>query len=140
MSNEEELNRYMALIEHYKEQIKNLEMQYNYVQNAINDYNRAKLTLQNVNKVEKNSEILLPIGGSSFIYAEIKNPKKVLFDIGSGIATEKKTNDAIENIDKRLEDLQKTLERISNMINQNQQEAENISNKAQQMISEQQGF
>ena len=135
---QEELSKYMALIEYYKEQINNLELQSSYVQNAINDYNRAKITLEQMKKVDKNSEILMPIGGSTFVYATNNNPGKVLFDIGSGIVTEKTTNDAVKNIDKRVEDLQKTIEKITSMIQQMQDEAAGISAKAEQMLSEQQ--
>jgi prefoldin alpha subunit len=139
MTKDEELAKYLAQIEQYKEQINSLEMQFSYLQAAINDYNKAKMTLEHLDKVEKNTEILIPIGGSTFINAISTDTSKVLFDIGSGIVTEKNTQDAMDRIDKRLEDLQKTQDRLSSMMQQLQAEAIDISTKAQKLYEEQQG-
>lgn len=135
MTKEEELTRYMTLIEQHKEQMNALEMQSGYVQAAINDYNKAKMTLEQLGKVNKGDEILLPIGGSTFIYASAKDPSKVLFDIGSGFVAEKTFQDAIKKIDERIEDLQKTMEKMSTMMQQLQNEATDMSMKAQSLIS-----
>ena len=138
MTKDEELAKYLAQIEQYKEQISSLEMQFSYLQAAINDYNKAKVTLEHLDKIDKNTEILIPIGGSTFINAVSTDTSKVLFDIGSGIVTEKKTEDVIGRIDKRLEDLQKTQDRLSSMMQQLQAEAIDISTKAQKLYEEQQ--
>lgn len=90
MNKDEELAKYLALIEQYKEQMNSLEMQSSYLQAAVLDYNKAKMTLENIRKTEKNQEILFPIGGSTFINASLKNPSIVLLDIGAGIVIEKK--------------------------------------------------
>ena len=138
MTKDEELAKYLAQIEQYKEQISSLEMQFSYLQAAVNDYNKAKVTLEHLDKIDKNTEILIPIGGSTFINAVSTDTSKVLFDIGSGIVTEKNTQDVIDRIDKRLEDLQKTQDRLSSMMQQLQAEAIDISTKAQKLYEEQQ--
>jgi prefoldin alpha subunit len=138
MTKDEELSKYMMLIEQYKEQMNQLEMQSQYVQAAINDYNKAKITLENLSKADNGTVILLPIGGSTFIESTSKDTSKVLFDIGGGIVTEKKSEDAIKKIDERIEDLQKTQEKLLEMIQNIQNEAIQISNKAQKLVGEQQ--
>ena len=138
MTRDEELSRYMMMIEQYKEQMNQLEMQSSYVQAAVAEYNKARLTLEQLDKADKNSEILLPIGGSTFINATAKDSSKVLFDIGSGIVTEKNLDDAIKNIDKRIEDLQKTQDKLLTMMQQLQAEATEVSTKAQKLLAEQQ--
>jgi len=138
MTKDQELARYMAQIEQYKEQINQLEMQSSYLQAAVNDYNKAKMTLEQLEKSDNNSDVLVPIGGSSYINATAKDTKKVLFDIGSGIVTEKKVEDAIKKIDIRLEELQKTQDKLSSMLQQLQTEAIEISTKAQKLYEEQQ--
>jgi prefoldin alpha subunit len=137
MTKDEELSEYMALIEYYKEQLNALEMQFSYVQAAIADYMKAKMTVEQLSNMEKDAEILLPIGGSTFIDAKTKDPSKVLFGIGSGIVTEKTAEDAITKIDKRIEDLQQTQEKLSSMMQQMQAEATEVSTKAQQLLSDQ---
>ncbi len=138
MTKDEELAKYLALIEQYKEQMNSLEMQSQYLQAAILDYNKAKITLENLRKTEKDEEILLPIGGSTFINANLKNPSNVLFDIGAGIVTEKKAEDAINKINKKIEDLQKTQEKLITMMQNLQNESAEVSAKAQKLLSESQ--
>ena len=94
MNNDEELQRYMMQIEQYKEQLTNLEMQISYIQSAVAEYNRAKVTVENLEKVDKETEMIVPIGGGAFINAKPTNSSKVLVDIGSGYVAEKKYEDA----------------------------------------------
>lgn len=136
MSKDEELTKYLALIEQYKEQINSVEMQSSYLQAVVNEYNKVKITLEEIVKIEKGSEVLLPIGGSTFIQANITNPSKVLFDIGAGIVIEKTSDNAIKKIDKRIEDLQKTHEKLMTIIQNLQNEATEISEKAQKLLNE----
>ena len=136
MAKDEELSKYLTLIEQYKEQINSVEMQSSYLQAVINEYNKVKMTLEQIVKIDKGSEILLPLGGSTFIEANITNPSKVLFDIGAGIITEKTSSNAINKIDKRIEDLQKTQEKLYNIMQNLQNEATEISAKAQKLLSE----
>lgn len=136
MTKEEEVSKYMMLIEQYKEQLNSLETQFSYLQAAIDDYTKARMTLEQLSKTDEGTDILLPIGGSTFIDATTKNPSKVLFDIGSGVVIEKTSDDAIKKIDKRVEKLQQTQEKLSSMAQQLQTEASEASNKAQELLSE----
>lgn len=138
MSKEEELSKYMILIEQYKEQINQLEYQSSYLQAVLTDYNKAKITLENVSNTEDNVESLIPIGGGVYIYANIKDTSKTLVDIGAGITVEKSFDDAIKKIDERIEYIQNNQEKIISMIQQLQNELAEVSEKAQKIINEQQ--
>ena len=137
MTQDEELTNYMYQIEQYKEQLNQLDMQSQYLKAALLDYNKAKLTLENLKKTDKDVEILLPIGGGTFIDASAKKSTKVLVDIGSGLVSEKTYEDAIKKIDERFKDLEKTQEKLAQMIEQIQEEASEVSAKAQKIISKQ---
>lgn len=136
MTKEEELSKYMAQIEYYKEQMSSLEAQFQYLQATITDYTRAKMTLEQLEKAENNSDILLPIGGSTYIDAKAKDTSKVLFDIGAGIVTEKKADEAIKKIDKRIKDLEKNQEEMNSMMQRLQNDATEVSVNAQKLYSE----
>ena len=88
MTKDEELSNYMYQIEQYKEQLNQLDMQSQYLQAAMMDYNKAKLTLEQLKKTDKEVDMLLPIGGGAFIDASAKKTPKVLVDIGSGLIAE----------------------------------------------------
>ncbi|MGF3553868.1 MAG: prefoldin subunit alpha [Thermoplasmatota archaeon] len=136
MSKDEELTKYLALIEQYKEQMNSAEMQSSYLQAIINEYSKVKITLEQLMKIDKKSEVLLPIGGSTYIEASIINPSKVLFDIGAGLIVEKTSDNAIKKIDKRIEDLQKTQEKLYTIMQNLQKEATEVSEKAQKILNE----
>ena len=138
MTGEEELQKHMAMIEYYKEQLRSLELQFSYLQSAIADQTKAKLTLEKLSKVKKDSDMLLPIGGGAFIDATAKNPSKVLLEVGYGVVLEKTADEAAEKIGKRINDLRQTEERISSMAQQLQMEAAKVSDKVEQLLSEQQ--
>ncbi len=137
MAKDEELQRYMIQIEQYKEQLSNLEMQMNYIQSAVAEYNRAKITVENLEKIEKETDMIIPIGGGVFLNAKPTNPSKVLVDIGSSYVTEKKYEDASQKIDERIKTLEKTQEKIKSMKEQMEAEANEISQKAQKLANEQ---
>ena len=139
MNKDEELNRYMVQIEQYKEQMSQLEMQFQYLHASLADYNKAKMTLENLSNTDTGSEVLLPIGGGAFISATAKNTSKVLMDIGGDLVTEKTPEDVIKKIDERLENLEKTQVKMNEMMQNLQNEAADVSAKAQKLISEQQG-
>lgn len=136
MSKEDELQKNMTLIEYYKEQLKTLEYQFSLIQTTIADQTRAKMTLEKLNDVKDDSELLLPIGGGTFINAKINNSSKVLYDIGDGIVIEKTINDAINKVDIRIKELQKTEEKISNMAQQIQNEVTNASNVVETLLAQ----
>ena len=139
MNKDEEIQRHMMIIEQCKEQMNTLEMQNSYLQAAYADYNKAKLTLENLEKTnEKEIEMLIPIGGGALIDATAKSTDKVLMDIGAGLVSEKTYEEAIKKIDERLESLQKTQDKLNEMIERVQAEATQASEKAQKLLSEQQ--
>ena len=136
MNKDEELQRYMIQIEQCKEQLNNLEMQMNYIQSAVAEYARAKVTVENLEKLEKETDMIIPIGGGVFLNAKPTNSSKVLVDIGAGYVGEKGYEDAVKKIDERIQMLEKTQGKIQTMIEQVQAEASEISEKAQKLTEE----
>ena len=136
MTKEEEMQKYMMLIEQYKEQLSSLDVQFSYLQNAIMDQTRAKTTLEHLDKTEAGVDVMIPIGGGAFIDATAKKTSKALFDIGDGVVIEKTTKDIVNKMDERIKNLQQTEEKISSMAQQVQTEINEITDKAQKLMSE----
>jgi prefoldin alpha subunit len=66
------------------------------------------MTLDGLEKEKENSELLVPIGGNSYIKAKLENPDKIIVGMGAGISVEKTLQEAKEIIKNRLESLEKT--------------------------------
>ncbi len=134
MTDDQEVTRYLTLIEYYKEQINSVEYQMQYVQFALAEYNKAKLTIESLQNTEHTTEMMVPIGGGTFLPASCSNTKSVLFDIGAGYVMEKSNKDAIKKIDKRIEELQRNQEHLQSMMQKLQTEVSEISQKAQELM------
>jgi len=137
MPENDELSRLMVMIEQYKEQLNQIDMQMSYLQQAINEYNKSKITIQNIENKDKNIDMLLPIGGGSYIDAKAKDPSKILFDIGAGYVVEKETSDALKKINERIKELEENMDKIDQIRKNTQREASEVYQKAQKMYQEQ---
>ena len=109
---EEEITKNLTLIEYYKEQLNAIDYQTQFMQAALADYYKAKITIEQLHKADENSEILIPVGGGTFINGSIKEVSKVLVDIGAGLVTEKTIDDALKKIDERIKNLQGKQEKL----------------------------
>lgn len=84
-----------------------LQSRINMVNAVITDLTYANKTLEGLEK-EKNSDLFVPIGGSSYVNAKLKDRDKVIVGMGAGVSVEKTWQEAKEIVQKRLEDLEKT--------------------------------
>jgi len=138
MNEEEEFQRYASMIEYYKNQLTAIEQQFGFLQATINDYAQAKITIEKMKESSNGSEILIPIGGGTFAFAETKDTSKILTDIGSGIIVEKTPDEAIKVINKRIETLQLSQQSLTSLSQQINSQMEEITKKAQQLIGNKQ--
>jgi len=138
MNEEEEFQQYAGLMDYYKNQLQLIEQQFSYLQATINDYSQAKLTIEKMKDEKKGTELLIPIGGGTFSFAQIKDASKILTDVGAGIIVEKTPEDALIVLDKRIEALQKNQESLTTMSQQINSQMEEISKKAQEILAKHQ--
>ena len=138
MNEEEELQQYAGLMDYYKNQLGLIEQQFSFLQATINDYSQAKITIEKMKDAKNGSEILIPIGGGTFTFALAQDTTKILTDIGSGIVVEKTPEDAITILKKRIEALQKNQESLTSMSKQINNQIDEISKKAQEIIAKHQ--
>ena len=134
MTKEDEITRNLTMIEYYKEQLNSIDMQMQYMQAAISDFYKAKLTVEHLPDATDKSDILIPIGGGTFINGVLTDHSKVLVDIGAGYVTEKSIDGAVKKIEERIKTLQENHEKVMSMGQKLQNEANELSQKTQQMM------
>ena len=113
-----------------------LDMQLQISQSALNDYTKAKLTLENLSKSTKEDDILIPIGGGTFIKGNLTDNNKILTDIGAGIVTEKPLKDALAKVDERIKLMQENRDKLINLAQKIQTEAAELSQKTQELMQQ----
>ena len=131
---EAEVSRYLALLEMYKDQIESLANQSQIIQAMIEEYNRTKITLDKISNVEDGTEVLVSIGGGAFVNANIKDTKKIVYNIGAEVMVEKTIDDAIRGIDERIDLLYNNLQKVIETTQKLEEAATQISEKVQEMI------
>ena len=80
----------------------------NMINAVITDLTYANMTLEGLEREKENSELMVPIGGNSYIKARLANPNQVIVGMGAGISVEKTLQEAKDIIKNRLENLEKS--------------------------------
>jgi prefoldin alpha subunit len=136
MTKEEEITRNLTLIEYYKQQLESIDMQLQYLQSTLTDYQRAKITVEQLHAVDENSELLIPVGAGTFVNGSLKNASNVLIGVGAGIVLEKTVDEAVLNLEERIKRIQENLEKMVSLGQKIQSDAEECSKKTQHMMEE----
>ena len=76
---------------------------------AITDLTYANATLDGIEKEKENVEMLVPIGGSSYVKVKLADSNKIIVGMGSGVSVEKPFADAKATLKERLDELEKTM-------------------------------
>jgi prefoldin alpha subunit len=131
---EEEITRNLTLIEYYKQQLESIDMQLQYLQSTLADYQRAKMTVEQLHAVDENSELLIPVGAGTFINGSLKNASNVLIGVGAGIVIEKTVDEAVLKLEERIKRIQENLEKMISFGQKIQSDTEELSQKTQHMM------
>jgi len=107
-NSEEELRRLTVEIRLLEQTAEALQSRANMINAVTTDLSYARMTLEGLEKESEKSELLVPIGGTSYVRAKLENPDKIIVGMGAGVSVEKTREEAKEIIKKRLEDLEKT--------------------------------
>jgi len=105
---EEEFRKLSVELRILEDTAEALQSRINMVNAVVTDLTYANMTLEGLGKHKRDSELLVPIGGSSYIKATLQDPDKVIVGMGAGVSVEKTLQEAKEIVKKRLDNLEKT--------------------------------
>jgi prefoldin alpha subunit len=106
---EEELRKLSIEMRYLEQTAEALQQRISMVNAALTDIKYANLTLNGIEKEKENSEMLVPIGGSSYLKVKLADSNKVIIGLGSGVSIEKTLPEARANLKERLDELEKTM-------------------------------
>ncbi len=78
----------------------------------------AKNVLEVLKDKGKGHEILVPIGGGLYVYAELRDTENVLIDLGARFVVEKRREAAIEYLSNRIEEIDNSIRETTNQLRQ----------------------
>ncbi|MCX6653382.1 MAG: prefoldin subunit alpha [Methanomassiliicoccales archaeon] len=103
--NEDEIRQALATLDLYRAQAETLAEQQQIVQLSLEEYSRAKETLSKWKDAPVDSEILVPVGGNSFVFAKVGSSDKALVGVGSGLTVERPVEEALKTMEARLAEM-----------------------------------
>jgi prefoldin alpha subunit len=106
---EEELRKISMEMRYLEQTADALQQRISMVNAALTDINYANMTLDGIEKEKENSELLVPIGGSSYVKVKLADPNKVIIGMGAGVSVEKTLPEAKTTLKERLDELEKTM-------------------------------
>ena len=106
---EEELRKLSIEMRFFEQTAETLQQRISMMNAAMTDLTYASMTLEGIEKENEDAELLVPIGGSSYVKAKLANPDKVVVGLGSGVSVEKTLQEAKAIVKERLDELQKTM-------------------------------
>jgi prefoldin alpha subunit len=106
---EEELRRLSVEMRYLEQTAETLQQRMSMINAALTDLTYANATLDGLETEKEKTEMLVPIGGSSYMKVKLASPDKVIVGLGAGISVEKTLADAKLTLKERSEDLEKTM-------------------------------
>jgi prefoldin alpha subunit len=106
---EEELRKLSVEMRFLEQTAETLQQRLSMLNAAITDLSYANMTLEGVEKEKENSDLLVPIGGGSYVKMKLANSDKVVVGIGAGVSVEKQLPEAKAMLKERLDELEKSM-------------------------------
>jgi prefoldin alpha subunit len=116
-----------------------LQQRISMVNAAIADLTYANATLDGIEKEKENVEMLVPIGGSSYVKVKLADSDKVIVGMGSGVSVEKNLSDAKATLKERLDELEKTMSAAQQQFNQVAERINSGRGRLESMLQARQG-
>ncbi len=106
---EEELRRLSVEMRFLEQTAETLQQRISMINAALTDMTYANATLDGIEQQKENVEMLVPIGGSSYVKVKLADPDKVIIGLGAGVSVEKTLAQAKADLKERSDELAKTM-------------------------------
>ncbi len=136
---EEELRRLSVEMRYLEQTAETLQQRIGMVNAAITDLTYANATLDGIEKEKENAEMLVPIGGSSYVKVKLTDPNKVIVGMGAGVSIEKTLAEAKTTLKERLDELEKTMTSAQQQFSQVAERINSGRGRLENMLAERQG-
>jgi prefoldin alpha subunit len=131
---EEELRRIGIESRILEQKAEVLQYRLNMINTFTADLGFAVMALEGLEKEKENAELLVPIGGTSYVKVKLGNPDKIIVGMGAGVSAERTSQEAKDIIKKRLEDgerarmtIQQQLSQVAEEMNKNRERFETLA-------------
>ena len=115
---DEELRKLSVEMRYLEQTAETLQQRIGMVNAAVSDLTFASMTLDGIETEKENAELLVPIGGNTYIKAKLADTNTVIVGMGAGVSVEKTLAEAKVTLKERLDELVKTMNAAQQQFNQ----------------------
>lgn len=123
----------------YRQQAQGLVQELAALNQTAQNLSMARDVLQNLKKQKESSEILVPVGGNTFLNAKVSDKENVLFGVGADIVIKKPIGEAIQTLSDQLENLKDTGEEMGRQMQAIDEKMRKLEPELQKIAMEAQG-
>ena len=98
-----------------------------------NELSQARRSLEGIGKADKDSELLVPIGYGSSIFAKLSNSEKVLSNLGSGVYVEEDVSVNLKRVDEKLNETANSIKDYSEAVHKLQMQHQENARKLDEL-------
>ncbi|UCB59844.1 MAG: prefoldin subunit alpha [Candidatus Bathyarchaeota archaeon] len=117
-SDEETFRRLLTELRLLESTADALQNRINLVNAALTELAFAATTIEGLEQETKGTQLLVPIGGGSFINAQVATIEDLVVGMGAGVSVEKPREEAKRIIEKRIAELQKSMNTLQQQLSQ----------------------
>jgi prefoldin alpha subunit len=118
-----------------EEQIENIISQREIIKQSIEEIKKSIKTIDKISELKNQNEIWFSIGSDIFLRGNISEKDRVFVNIGSGIIQEKNIENAKKFLNKKIEKMENTLEKINRSIEIQAKKMEDIEKRIQKLLN-----
>jgi prefoldin alpha subunit len=130
-ANEAEIRELVERAQLFQQRMELLQQQANLVQASVDDIDNGLKALGALESQEAGHEMLVPIGGGSFVHAALAKPGTVIVGLGAGVSVERSLADAKAIFQTRRTELEKVLAETKDAMNKIGNELMRLQQEAQ---------
>ena len=129
---EEEIRQKVGELETYRAQLDALLKQDEILRLNVEEFLRARDTLEGIKEKKSGDEILMPIGANFFVHAKLSDTENVISNLGSTIAAGEKIEDAIKRLEYHIGELNKAGQELTNKVTELESTCTTITQQLQE--------
>jgi prefoldin alpha subunit len=135
MKPEESLQKMYVEFQMINQQIKQLENQSTALNNQLLELMSTNQSLDEIDKVKENSEILVPLSTGIYARAQLKNSNSFIVNIGANVAMDKDLNATKEVIQEQVMEIRKLQESLMNELQTHTQKSSSLELEMNKLAS-----
>jgi prefoldin alpha subunit len=126
---EEQVQEDLMRLEAYRNQLNALLQQHQMLSNSRADHDRARETLEGLERIEPSREVVIPLGAETFVRGQASPGSPVMVGLGSGIIAELDRSRVVELLHERSSRIDQATRDLEGQIRSIEERVEVLSQK-----------